>query len=204
MSPEHIRESLKKYLPSDAVEDCVEWIVKHRISVRIKRTRMTKYGDYHPPLRGQNHKITINHDLNEYAFLITFTHEVAHLNCFNRYGISVSPHGEEWKREFKFLLIPLMHRNIFPHDIKSALVNYIRDPSASSCSDLNLQKTLSRYDMKKDGWLHLEDLNEGQAFTTVTGKVFVKGRKLRKNYECYESATQHKYFIYPLLEVLPF
>lgn len=202
MTPEHLRSSLEKYVPADAVDDCVEWITQHRISVRIKRSRQTKYGDYYPPTGGQSHKITINHDLNQYAFLITFIHEVGHLICFNKHGNRVAPHGAEWKREFKNLLIPVLYKNIFPDDIKSALIGYLKNPAASSCSDLQLQKSLSAYNIKKDGWVHLEDLVEGTIFKIHNGKAFIKGRKLQKNFECLSFGNRHKYFINPLMEVM--
>jgi SprT protein len=200
VSSEHLRDSLLKYVPEEVVDDCIEWIRAHRIMVRIKKSRQSKYGDYHPPLPGQNHKITINHDLNKYAFLITFTHEVAHLLSFNKYGNRHAPHGAEWKREFKNLLIPLLYKNIFPDDIKHALIHYLRDPAASSCTDTHLLKALNRYNVRKEGWLHLEDLAEGTFFKTVNGKHFKKGPKLRKNYECFDE-FDHKYFIHPLMEV---
>ena len=201
MTPEHLRAALQKYIPADAIDDCVEWISQHRISVRIKRSRQSKYGDYHPPSNGQNHKITINNDLNPYAFLITFTHEVAHLICFNRFGHHAAPHGIEWKREFKNLLIPFLYKNIFPDDIKSAVIGYLKNPAASSCSDLPLQKALSQYNLKEKGWVHLEELNEGTLFKIRNGKAFIKGRKLQKNFECLEVLKKNKYFINPLMEV---
>jgi SprT protein len=201
VSSEHLRSSLLNYVPEDVVDDCVDWIRTHRIIVRIKKSRQSKYGDYHPPAFGQNHKITINHDLNKYAFLITFTHEVAHLLCFNRYGNKPLPHGEEWKREFKNLLIPLLYKNVFPDDIKQALIRYMKDPAASSCTDLHLLKALNGYNARKEGWAHLEDLAEGTSFKTATGKKFVKGPRLRKNYECFDE-QRHKYFIHPLMEVM--
>lgn len=202
MTPEHLRAALEKYVPAGAVDDCVDWIRQHRISVRIKKSRQTKYGDYHPPSGGQSHKITINHDLNQYAFLITFIHEVGHLICYNKYGNRVAPHGIEWKRDYKNLLIPVLYKNIFPPDIKQALIGYLKNPAASSCSDLQLQKALSVYNVRKEGWVHLEDLGEGTLFKIRDGKVFIKGRKLRVNFECMDYKKQHKYFINPLMEVL--
>ena len=202
VSSEQLRASLSKYVPDEVVDDCVDWIRTHRIMVRIKRSRHSKYGDYHPPADGRSHKITINHDLNKYAFLITFTHEVAHLVCFNKHGNRVLPHGSEWKREFRNLLIPFIYKNVFPADIKHAVINYMQDPAASSCTNIHLQKALKAYDEKKSGWTHLEELEEGIEFKTATGKTFVKGKKLRKNFECYDITGKHKYFIHPLLEVM--
>lgn len=196
-----LRDALSKYVPADAVETCVDWIRTHRIRVRIKPARLTKYGDYRSPRNGESHTITINHDLNPYAFLITFTHEVAHLTCWMKHYNNVNPHGEEWKREFRFLLKPFLDLKIFPDDVAGAVANYIRDPAASSCSDPNLMKALRKYNRDAEEWLHLDDLPHSAVFRLRNGKKFLKGHKLRKNYECYELGTNHKYFIPGTLEV---
>lgn len=198
---EQLRTALAKYVPADAVDTCFDWIREHRIRVRVKQSRQSKYGDYHPPFDGKSHTITINHDLNKYAFLITFTHEVAHLTCFNKFRDRVAPHGEEWKAEFRHHLKGFLDRKIFPDDIRDALIHYIKDPAASSCGDVNLMKALKRYDKNSEGWLHLEEVPYNAQFRLRNGQHFVKGRQLRKNFECYEISTRHKYFIHPLMEV---
>ncbi len=198
---EKLREALGKYVPADAVDTCYEWIRTYRIRVRIKKSRATKYGDYHPPHEGMGHTITINHDLNSYAFLITFTHEVAHLTCFLKHRDRVAPHGAEWKHEFRILLRPFLDMHIFPEDVAHAVSHYLRNPAASSCSDVQLMKTLKRYNAGDEEWLHLEDIPFQQEFEIRNGQRFVKGEKLRKNFTCYEVGTKHKYFIHPLMEV---
>lgn len=203
MDSEQLRNSISKYLPPDAVDDCVGWIIQHRISVRIKHSRASRYGDYHPPQKGRGHKITINHDLNPYAFLITFTHEVAHLTCFLKHENKVYPHGEEWKREFRYLISPFLERKIFPDDVAMAVRKYLLDPAASSCSDANLQKALKQYDQKKEGWFSLEELPPMAQFKIRSGKSFIKGNQLRKNFECYDLHSRHKYHIHPSMEVMP-
>jgi hypothetical protein len=198
---EQLRSALAKYVPADAVDTCFDWIRQYRIRVRIKKTRQSKYGDYRPPFDGSSHTITINHDLNPYAFLITFTHEVAHLTCFNKFRNRVAPHGEEWKSEFRHHLSGFIHRHIFPDDIKYALINYIKDPAASSCGDVALMKALKRYDKDNGNWTHLEEVPYNAQFKIRNGQQFIKGKQLRKNFECYEIETRHKYFIHPLMEV---
>ncbi len=201
VTSEQLRNVLAKYVPAGAIDTCADWIKHHRISVRIKKSRATKYGDYRPPMEGRSHIITINHDLNPYAFLITFTHEVAHLTCFNKHRERVMPHGEEWKSEFRYLLRPFLTQKIFPEDVAVAVSNYLHNPAASSCSDTALMKALRRYDQREDGWTHLEDLPIHAKFITRNGQYFVKGELLRKNYVCFDLNTKHKYFIHGLMEV---
>ena len=198
---EKLREALQKYIPERAVDDCVEWIREYKISVRIKHSRASKYGDYRPPQDGKSHIITINHDLNPYAFLITFTHEVAHLTCFLKNRGRVLPHGEEWKNDFRILLSKFIYKNVFPEDVSNAVNIYLKNPAASSCSDLNLMKVLKKYDIKQEGWMHLDEIPYQGTFMLSNGMKFIKGTRLRKNFECFEQESNHKYFIHPLMEV---
>src|SRR5690606_28773275 len=117
------------------------WIVKYDFKLKIKRERSTRLGDYTSPRGGLNHVITINHNLNKYAFLITLVHEVAHLVTYNEYKNSVNPHGTEWKNHFRELMQPFLNTDIFPLEVFSALRRYMSNPAASSCSDINLLRT---------------------------------------------------------------
>ena len=93
-------EILRKYLPEQSVEQIAIWIVEFDFKLKIKKERSTRLGDYTSPRNGQNHLITINHNLNKYAFLITLVHEIAHLVTFNQHKDRVNPHGAEWKHNF--------------------------------------------------------------------------------------------------------
>src|SRR5436190_19075441 len=112
---------LNKYIPEKAVPVIAEWVYRFDFKLRIKKSRSSKYGDYRPPAKGQNHLITINYDMNKYAFLITLVHEIAHLTCWNRYQEKVSPHGAEWKQEYKILMQSFLSADYFPEDIIAAL-----------------------------------------------------------------------------------
>lgn len=98
-------ESVLAKSAAECVRECASWIVHKNIHLRITGMRASKLGDYRPHPTGNGHQITVNHDLNPFAFLITFTHEVAHLVCYERYGHRHEPHGREWKRHFRELLL---------------------------------------------------------------------------------------------------
>jgi SprT protein len=198
-----LRTAFSKYVPAKALDTCIDWIAEYRISVRIARSRNTKYGDYRPPFDGKGHRISINHDLNKYAFLLTFTHEVAHLVTFSKYRMRVDPHGKEWKYEFKQLMTPLLFGGVFPRELVLAINDYISNPAASSCSDLHLMRTLSKYDKRDQQWKLLEELSVNTTFRLRTGREFVKGELLQKNYCCTCVKSRHQYFINPLMEVQP-
>ena len=101
---ERNRAILSKYIPDPAIDTIGEWIYKYNFKLKVKKPRSSKEGDYTSPHSGKNHVITINKDLNKYAFLVTLIHEVAHLVTWEKYKGRVNPHGREWKTEYTLLL----------------------------------------------------------------------------------------------------
>ena len=192
---------LHKYIPEKAVPTISEWIFKFDFKLRIKKSRSSKYGDYRPPVKGENHLITINHDMNKYAFLITLVHEIAHLSNYNKNKNSVKPHGEEWKMHYKLLMQQFLIPDIFPADIIIALRKYISNPAASSCSDTNLLRVLKNYDVRQHTVL-LEELPIATVFQYNQSRNFIKGEQIRKRFKCKEVQTNRIYLFNPLTEVL--
>lgn len=203
MTIEKIRAGLSRYVPEPALDHCVKWIAEYRFHLRITRGRHSKYGDYRPPKNGKGHIITINRDLNPYAFLITFVHEVAHLAAFIRTQSLRNPHGPEWKKEFQSLIFPLLNTHVFPEDLLPHVRKYISNPAATSCTDTDLLRALKKYNHDADDWQHLEDIEEGTMFRLRTGRIFIKKQLVRKNFLCIDPNTKHKYTINPLMEVQP-
>jgi hypothetical protein len=202
-----IESVLAKYLPPETVRECADWIVHKNIHLRITGMRASKLGDYRPHPKGNGHQITVNHDLNPYAFLITFTHEVAHLVCYERYGHRHEPHGREWKHHFRELLLPFLDRGIFPADLSQSVYAYLRDPGASSCSDPGLMRALRRHDKPGDQPIaHLEDLPEGALFRLAGHRSrlrFEKGPRMRSRFRCLEISSGKEYLVSAIAEVLP-
>src|SRR6188768_2307993 len=99
-----ISSILLKYMPDQAITICTNWIVQLNIHLKITRDRASKFGDYRHVQNGMAHIITINHNLNRYAWLITFIHEVAHLLVQKKHSRFVAPHGGQWKHEYSILL----------------------------------------------------------------------------------------------------
>src|ERR1043166_6018342 len=141
---------LKKYIPEPCVPVIVEWIVMYDFKLKVKPERNSVLGDHRPPHGGKNHVITVNHNLNRYAFFITLVHEIAHLVTYNGHGNRVQAHGQEWKKNFRELMAPFLSPDIFPIEIFSALRKYLQNPAATSCGDPQLLKTLKLYDENND------------------------------------------------------
>jgi len=193
-------EILRKYLPERAVPLIAEWIFDYDFKLKITRERNSRYGDYTSPREGRNHLITINHNLNPYAFLITLVHEVAHLVTYNKHRHTVNPHGTEWKINFRNLMQPFLSTDIFPVEVFSALRNYMQNPAASSCTDPTLLRSLKLHDAES-GKIFLEYLPAGTVFLFNNSRIFVKKEKLRKRYKCTEVGTGRTYLFDTLAEV---
>ncbi len=198
-----LENALGKYVPARALSYCIGWITEHQIGLKITKSRHSKYGDYRPPQSGFGHRISVNGDLNQFAFLITFIHEVAHLNQWKRYRRIIEPHGKLWKDEYKKLMLPILCEKIFPDDVVEALNSYMQNPSATSCTDHKLLRTLRNYDKEQDKWMMLDEIEYDSVFKIRTGRKFIKKEKLRKNFKCLDARTKHIYFINPVTEVMP-
>lgn len=195
------KQILMSYLPINAVDLVFSWIKNSNVHLKISKNRKTKLGDYRPPIHHLNHRISINHDLNPYTFLITFVHEYAHLLVFEKYKRRVLPHGFEWKSIYKTLMEEVINKEIFPEDIKQALGKSIQNSKASSTSDLNLSRILRKYDKSVDQ-LKVEDLPFNAVFKTNTGRKFQKGEKRRIRYKCQSLDNGRLYLFHPLTPVI--
>ncbi|XLS28507.1 SprT-like domain-containing protein [Flavobacteriaceae bacterium M23B6Z8] len=195
---EHV---LEKYLPERSVRPSFDLIKMHRVHLKIVNERVTRHGDYRRTPDGK-HQITVNASLNKYRFLITLVHEIAHLVAFQKYGRHIKPHGIEWKRTFQHLMLPFIHPDIFPPKLLPLLANHFRNPKASSDTDAKLSLALKQYDPANDKSFIFE-LPKGSLFRLYNGRVFQKGNKRVKRYECVEIATQKMYLFNPNAEVEP-
>ena len=175
---------------------------KYKIQLRIKNPRLTKLGDYRPPTNENSHRISINRDLNPFAFLITFMHEVAHLLNFENAGPRVPPHGSEWKREFQLVSQPIIQQNLLPNDVHLALNRYLKNPKASSCTDAQLVRTLRLYDENSE-WVLVEEIPTGLTFETQDGRRFTKLEKMRTRFRCTELQSGKIYLVPGLMQCKP-
>ena len=193
--------ALQKYIPEPAVPVIARWIVEYDFKLKIRRERNTKLGDYRSPHGGSNHVITINHNLNKYAFLITLVHEVAHLVTFVKHKNNVNPHGEEWKQNFKQLMKHFLTNDFFPTDVLLALQKHLLSPAASSCSDANLLRILNRYDENNEQKVFIEKVPHKTVFKYNGDRLFEKGERIRTRYRCKEIYTGAIYLFHALAEV---
>lgn len=193
--------ALAGYIPEGSFEDVLGFIKTYQVHLTITRQRHSVLGDYRHAHLNKNHRISINGNLNKYAFLITLLHEIAHLLNFEKYGNRVPSHGREWKNEFSKLLAGFLLKKLFPADIEKALMKTLQNPAASSCGDDHLLRVLHIYDENTHGLVLVEKIREGKLFRINGGRVFKKGEKLRKRYKCEELSTGKIYLFSPVFEV---
>ncbi|MEJ5147772.1 SprT-like domain-containing protein [Sphingobacterium sp. MYb388] len=195
--------TLKRFMPEEAAPIISRWINDTGCLFKISKTRSTKLGDYRAPFRTAGHRISVNHDLNPYSFLITTIHEFAHLQTWQQHKHAVKPHGSEWKSNFQNLMNPFLGLQIFPAEIATAVAQYLANPAASSCTDLHLFRTLKKFDKHADQILTVEMLPEKSHFKLQNGRVFQKQEKVRKRYKCVELSSNKIYLFHPIAEIYP-
>ena len=193
---------LKQYLPTGSFEEVNYYLQHYKVQLTITRERKTVLGDYRNSHGDKNHRISVNGNLNQYSFLITLLHELAHLFTYERFGHRVQAHGQEWKNEYSKVLAQFLLKKIFPSDIEKTLLKTLQNPAASSCADTSLLRVLHLYDDKKEGVIFIESLAIDAEFKIKDGRVFKKVEKLRKRFKCQEISTGKMYLFSPVYEVI--
>lgn len=194
----HDPERLRDHLPAAAWPVVLDWLRKNPVQVRIARPRQTKLGDYRSATRTRPHRVSVNADLNKYAFLVTLVHEFAHYSTFTTTRRWTAPHGPAWKAEYARLMRPFLSDTVFPDDVLGALRKHLVNAPASSCADQALMRVLMSHD--REPRQLLEELPDRSVFR-FNERVFVKGPQLRKRYKCHCLNDRRNYIIDPLAEV---
>ncbi len=194
-----MKEILGRYIPERAIDQAFDLIMKWNVHLKIVNERVTRHGDYRKMPDGR-HQITVNASLNKYRFLITLIHEIAHLVAFEKYGRYIKPHGVEWKTTFRQLMLPYIHPEVFPSRLLPVIANHFKNPRASSDTDEKLALALKQYDPANDK-NYIFELPLGSVFRLYNGRIFKKGNKRVKRYECVELNTGKIYLFNPNAEV---
>lgn len=195
-----IKKVLCKYLPQETEDYVTSLFIDYAVHFKIVRPRKTKYGDFRILAHDKIPQITVNGDLNPYSFLVTTIHEFAHLKTWLEYKNRAKPHGEEWKKNFIYLMLPIIEKRILPKDVEQALLNSFTNMKASSCTDIQLNRTLKKYDQYSINEVHLEKLPKYANFTLGI-RIFKKGELRRTRYLCTDVTTGKQYLIHKLATV---
>ncbi|WP_231373966.1 SprT-like domain-containing protein [Aureivirga marina] len=190
-------EIIKEYIPLDAFSEVENLLKKYPISIVVVAQRRTKHGDFRRFSDGKV-QITINKTLNPHQFLLTLIHEIAHYVVYLNYK-NVKPHGKEWKQTFQHLMLPFLKPEIYPDSILSPLANYLKNPKASTDSDINLSLALKNK-TKNSQKNFIFELSFGSEFQYQNRNFIVENKK-RKRLVCIEIQTKKRFLFNPLVEV---
>lgn len=194
-------DALCEFIPENTYPLLLPYFKQYPIRLILTRERKTVMGDYRSAFgKDPYHQITVNINLNPYSFLITLVHELAHLLTHIHFPRRVSPHGPEWKTQFRHVLMPFLGKKIFPRDIEKALIQYIQNPTASTCSDPALFKALYRYDLRKPDHLLIDSLQVGDRFISEN-KIYEVVQHRRTRTHCIELGTRKSYLFPRIFEV---
>jgi SprT protein len=178
-------------------------ILNDKLHLHIDVERKDRLGDYSPHL-GYGNRISINHNLNPYDFLITFIHELAHHVTHKKHGPRHQSHGDEWKTEFKNCMRPVVMMRVFPADIEAPLIKHMKTPKYTHSGDVALMKALGKYNSGKPE-IMLDDIAENSLFklSAKTKTVYRKLNKLRTYVLCEDIASGKRYKIHAIAKVEP-
>jgi hypothetical protein len=194
-----MQQTLNQYIPQPAITYVLELLKHDNLVVKIKNERKTRHGDYRKLPNGK-HQITVNANLNQYRFLITLIHEIAHFEAYKNYNRFIKPHGKEWKQTFQHLMLPVLNPEVFPLALLPLLAKHFKNPKASSDTDTSLAFALKQFDEANDK-TYVFEVPLGQTFKLYNGRVFKKGVKRRTRYEGVEVASGKLYLFNPNAEV---
>jgi len=197
----HPLSELNNYLPEGTFEDVVHYLQTYRVKLTITKARRSVLGDYRNAHAGENHRISVNGNLNPYSFLITLLHELAHLITYEKYRHRVQPHGREWKDNYAGILSIFLKKSAFPPDIADELHRSLHNLGASSCAEPDLMRALKKYDNDVIGLHLVEQLQPGQWFVTRDNKVYQMEKKMRTRFLCTAYPSGKQYLFNGLYEV---
>ncbi|MBL4725056.1 MAG: sprT domain-containing protein, partial [Lutibacter sp.] len=100
---------------------------------------------------------------------------------------------------FQHLMLPFLQPTIYPEELLPYLANYLKNPKASTGSDVNLTLALKQYD-EMSGKSFIFELPLGSIFT-FNNKSFKKGNKRRTRFECVELSSKKNYLFNQNAEV---
>lgn len=195
--------ALQSFIPQGSYDAVMEYLLQYKVHLTVTRERKSVLGDYRFAVNGKNHRISINGNLNRYAFLITLLHELAHLIAFIRHGNRIASHGKEWKATYSEILHRFVSLHIFPPDVEQEIKISMKNPAAGSCAEDGLLRVLRNHDTVKKGDKMVEEIEAGGLFRTEDGRIFKRGQQLRKRIRCQEIKTGRIFLFSPVYEVMP-
>lgn len=189
-------DPILKYLPENCVPHLKNWFGNHRLHIKITRNRNSKLGDYRPEKDG-SHRITINGSLRPELFFFVFTHELAHMIAFEKFGRRIAPHGQEWKITYRTMLLESLE--VYSAKLQGAIVEFSKSPKGNFMATPELVK-LFEHKAPSENENYLGELEIGQHFEFQHHRYRIEAKR-RKNYLCTKLADGRKFIVSPMAKV---
>lgn len=187
---------LESFLPPRCFEAVLPFFRKYPIALTITRERKTRLGDYCPPKKGgKAHQISVNGNLNPYAFLVTLLHEIAHLQVYEQHRQRVKPHGPEWKAAFGLLLTAFANAGLFPKNLEPVVRKSAASPASATFRDVALSTALRHYDPADTAIAMAAGLQPGDLFRDSDGQVYEVLERRRTRLRCRRQANGREYLV---------
>ena len=194
-----------QFLPLGTLDKVLPWFSKYPIHLLVTRERRSILGNYRSPHAGNPvHRVTVNGNLNPYAFLVTLLHELAHLEAWVQFKNRIQPHGPEWQKIYRQIMLGFLDAGHFPEALEQVLKESVQKAKASTCAEPALTKALMAYDTPvMEGLVLLETLQAGQKFVTKEGRVFELVKKRRTRFLCRHLKSNRDFTISGIAVVKP-
>jgi hypothetical protein len=184
--PDYLLALLAQKVPAYGMQIVSELVRKHDFAFRFAASRRSKLGDFTRTASGQV-MLTVNADLAPELFLVTFLHEVAHLQATENRKRREPPHGIRWQNAFGLLLQTLCSQaeGSMAVPLRDALLAHSKAPTATLHADEALAGILLPAVMpdttSNEGMSLVERLRTGMAFS-YRGRAFLMSGKLSKRH----------------------
>lgn len=188
---QQLAKQLDGFIPPSAKVMVADFLIKKNAQLTISKPRKTKLGDYRPPVKQAYHRVSVNGDLNSYAFLLVTIHEFAHLLVWNNYKNSAKIHGAEWKMHYQQLYKEYQH--CFPENLQIILQEHFKKLTAATLNNPMLIRNLIHMDSAAEITM-VNDLQKGDIFD-FNDKKFKIIEKRRTRYLCKNIDSGKKYLV---------
>ena len=173
--PQSVDSMATRRLPSEIYWSALHLLAVHDINFVLVPDNNHFTGEWSwCPSTSVRHEIKVVDSLYGVNFLETFIHEVAHATTWDLYGRDATPHGKEWKAEYRRLMKPFLSNPTLTSDDLEML------------SNPGTKKHVTVESMKKKfpTATFICELNVGGVFTYRGNMYTVKNRGRGVNYIC--------------------
>lgn len=196
-----LQRVLTRLMPEGHAEAAIAQLIRCNCHFRLSPARSTKFGDFRAGRGPVKPIISVNRDLPPPLFLLTFLHELAHVEVWNAFHGRVAPHGKEWKNAYRNLTLPFVEAGAFPPEAKQSLLQHLASAPATLSRNSPLLRYLGLESDRIEG-PRVRHLKPGEHFVISGGRKFVLGEKRRTRYLCVDLGNKRQYLVHADTPVL--